>query len=82
MHALDASLATFQGYVSSIDPYCVYLEDMPEKIRWNPFFEHSFDFSVASGKFKSVLIFLAVFLILFTYLHYHEMHAQAHDKLL
>ena len=37
---------------------------------------------MASGKFKSVLIFLAVFLIVFTYLHYHEMHAQAHDKLL
>ena len=37
---------------------------------------------MASGKFKSVLIFLAVFLIMLIYLHYHEMHAQADDKLL
>ena len=39
------SLGTFGGYNPSLDPFHVYLVDLPRKITWTTFFDHSFDFS-------------------------------------
>ena len=81
MYVLAASLGDLRRFIPFIDPYAC-LEDMFTKKRGTTFFDHSFNFSLASDKFKRALIILVVFLLVFSYLHYYEMHAQAHDKLL
>jgi len=65
-----------------VDPYCTYLEDMPRKIEWTTFFDYYFDFSMAFDKFKRALTLFVPSLLAFSYSHYFEMHAKAHDKLL
>jgi len=44
MHTFHESLGDIRGYSPSIDPYCAYLEDVPRKIMWSTFFDHTFDF--------------------------------------
>ena len=41
------SLGTLEGYNPSLDPFHNYLVDMPRKIIWTTFFDHSFVFSKA-----------------------------------
>jgi len=66
----------------SFDPYCTFLEDMQRKIMWNTFFNHAFDFSMPFDKFRRVQAIFPMVLLVFSYLYYYEMHAQAHDMLL
>ena len=55
---------------------------MPRKIEWTTFFDNDFDFSMAFDEFKRALTLFAPSLLVFSYLHHLEMHAQAYDKLL
>ena len=82
LHAFHESLGDVRGYNPSLDPYCAYLEDVPRKIMWSTFFDHDFDFSMALDKYKRALTLFAQSLLVFSYSHHLEMHAQAHDKLL
>jgi len=52
------SLGNFSRYDATLDPYYIYLVDKPRKIIWNPFFDFSFDFSLAFTLTKRALIFL------------------------
>jgi len=52
------------------------------KIVWSTFFGPTFDFSMAFGKFKRPLTFLASSVVVFSYLHHSEMHVVTYDKLL
>jgi len=76
------SLGTFDGYNTSVDPFHDYPVDLPEKILWTNFFEYSFDFSNAYDKLKRALTFIDLIISVFSYIHFFEMHAIAHDKLL
>jgi len=82
LHAFHESLGDIRGYNPSLDPYCAYLEDMPTKIEWTNFFDYYFNFFMPFDKFKRALTLFATFLPVLSYLHYFEMHAKAHDKLL
>ena len=82
LHAFHESLGDIRGYNPSLDPYCAYLDDMPRKIEWTTFFDNDFDFSMAFDEFKRALTLFAPSLLVFSYSHYFEMHAKAHDKLL
>jgi len=82
LHAFHKSLGDIRGYHPIFDPHCAYLEDVPRKIMWSTFFDHVFDFSMAFGKFKRPLTFLALSFAVFSYLHDFEMHAVTYDKLL
>ena len=44
LHAYHESLGDIRGYNPSFDPCCTYLEDVPRKIMWSTFFDHTFDF--------------------------------------
>jgi len=82
LHAFHESLGDIRGYNPSFDPYCAYLEDMPRKIMWSPFFDHTFDFSMAFDEFKRPLTLFASPFIVFFYSDHYEMHAIIYDKLL
>ena len=64
------------------DPYCAYLEDMPRKITWSTFFDHTSDFSMTFDEFKRTRTLFVVSFLVFSYSHHSEMHAITHDKLL
>jgi len=49
------SLGTFRGYASSLDPYSLYLEDVPGKIMFTISFDHCTDFSKGFDKFRRAL---------------------------
>jgi len=55
LHAFPKSLGDTRGYTPFFDPYCAYLEEVPRKIMWSNFFNHTFDFLVAFDKFKRAL---------------------------
>ena len=55
---------------------------MLRKIDRTTFFDYSFDFSKAFDKCERAFTFFAMILIVFSYSHHSEMHAQVHDKLL
>jgi len=76
------SLGYFSGYNASIDPYCVCLEDLPRKIMWTTFFNHSYDFSMVFDKVKRILILFDVIFIIASYLLFSELWSQEFDKLL
>ena len=76
------SLGTFRGYDPSLDPYSLYLEDMPGKIIFPIAFNHSTDFSKAFDKFRRALTIISAFLFKCSYLHSSELQAQVFDKLL
>ena len=64
MHAFHESLGDIRGYYLSFDPYCAYIENVPRKIIWSTFFDHTFDFSMAFNEFKRPLtLFGASFLV-------------------
>jgi len=76
------SLGTFQGYDPPFDPFHDYLVDMPRKIIWTAFFDHSFDFSEAYDTIMRALSFIGVFFPVFSYIHHSRMHAGVYDRLL
>ena len=82
MHAFHESLGHIRDYHLFCDPYCAYLEDVPRKIIRSTCFDPTFHFSMAFGKFKRALTFLASSFVVFSYLHHSEMHDTRHDKLL
>lgn len=49
---------------------------------WSIMFPHSNDFSKAFDKFRRALTIVAIFITLFSYLHFSELPAQVFDKLL
>ena len=76
------SLGAFRGYDPSLDPYSLYLEDMPRKIIFPFAFNHSADFSKAFDKFRRALTITPIFMLGCSYLHSSELQAQVFDKLL
>jgi len=82
LHAFREFVGNIRGYNTSFTPYCAYLEEMPRKIDYTTFFDYSLYFSMAFDKCKRAFTFFAMILIVFSYLHHSEMHAQVHDKLL
>ena len=82
MYAYHESLGDIRGYNPSFDPYCAYLEDMPRKIIWSTFIDHTFEFSTAFDEFKRPYTLFAPSFLIFSYSHNSEMHATTYDKLL
>ena len=76
------SLGAFKGCDPSLDPYSLYLEDMPGKIIFLVAFNHSTGFSKAFDKFRRALTIISTFLFKCSYLHSSELQAQVFDKLL
>jgi len=74
------SLGDIRGYHPSFDPYYAYLEDVPRKNMWSPFFDHTFDFSMAFDEFKRPVSLVASSFLEFSYSHNSEMHAITYDK--
>jgi len=82
MHIFHESLSDIRGYSPSVDPYCAHLEDVPRKIKWSTFFDHTFDFSTVFGKFKGPLTLFAPSFLVFSYPHHSDLHAITYDKVL
>ena len=76
------SLGTFEGYDVSLDPFYDYLVDMPRKIIYATFFDHSSDFSKAYDTFMRTLTIIDVSLLVFSSIHHSKIHARVYDKLL
>ena len=76
------SLGYFRGCEPSIDPYCVYLKDLPRKITWSTCFNPFYDFSIGFDKVKRILILFGVILVIASYLLFSELWSQEFDKLL
>ena len=57
-------------------------DGLTSSITWSIFFDHAFDCSMVFDEFKRPLTLFAPSLLVFSYSHHFEMHAQAHDKLL
>jgi len=76
------SLGNFGSYNRSLDPFQAYLVDLPRKIMRTTFFNHSFDFSKSSDKFKRALNIIDTIVPMFSYLHASRLCAQTFDKLL
>jgi len=75
------SLGYFSGYDVTLDPYCIKV-DKPRKIMWNPFFDLSFDFSLAFTLIKRALIFLTLILCMLSYCQTWKPFAEEFNKLL
>ena len=75
-------LGYFGGYDPSIDPYCICLEDLPKKVMWTTFFNHSYDFSMVFAKIKRILTLFGVIFCIASYLLFFELWSQEFDKLL
>jgi len=75
LRAYHESVGDIRGYNPSFAPYSAYLEDMPQKILWSIFFDHTFDFSMAFDEFKRPLILFAPSFLVFSHSHHSEMHA-------
>jgi len=82
VHAFHESLGDIKGSHPSFDPHYTYVYDMPRKIMWSPFFDHTFDFSKAFDKFMRALASFASSFLVFSCLHYCELNAITYDKLL
>jgi len=54
------SLGTIGGHNPSLDPFHVYLVDLPKKIMCTTFLYHSFDFSKVDDKFMRALTIINV----------------------
>jgi len=81
-HGFHESSDDVKGYYSSLDPYSVYLKDVPRKIMWCPFFDNGFDFSMALDKFRKPLTFFASSFVVFSFLHNFKKHGVTFGKLL
>jgi len=62
--------------------WCAYLEDMPVKILWSTFVDHTFNFSMEFDEFKRPLTLVAPSFLVFSYSHHFKMHATTYVKLL
>jgi len=69
------SLGTFRGYDPSLDPYSLYLGNIPGKILFTIAFNHYTDFSNACDKFRRALTIILRFMFKCTYSHPYELHA-------
>jgi len=69
------SLVTFRGYDPSLDPYNLYLGNMPAKILFTIAFNHSMNFSKACDKFRRALTIISQFIFKCFYLYPSELHA-------
>jgi len=76
------SLGNFRGYDPSLNPYSLYLGNLPMKIMYTIAFDHSHDFSKAFDKLRRALTIISSFMFKCSYLHSFELHAQVFDKLL
>ena len=76
------SLGYLRGYDHSIDPYYIYLEDLPRKIMWSTFFNPSYDFSKAIYKVKRILVVFGVIFVVSSYLSFSKLWSPKFDKLL
>jgi len=76
------SLGTFEGYDPPFDPFHDYQVDMPRKIIWTTFFDHSFDFSKTYDTIMRALTIIDVSFPVFLYIHHSRMHAGVYDRLL
>ena len=75
------SLRTFRGYDPSLDPYSLYIGNMPVKILFSITFNHSTDFLKACDKFKRALTIVLEFIFKCSYSHSSELYARVFDKL-
>jgi len=75
------SLRTFRGYDPLLDPYHLYLGNMPAKIILLTAFDHCKDFSKAFAKFKRALTIVLEFIFKCSYSHSSELYARVFDKL-
>ena len=64
------------------DRCSAYLEDVPRKIMWSPFFDNGFDISMAFGMFKRPLTFPASSFAVLSFLHNFKKHVVTCDDLL
>jgi len=69
------SLGTFGEYDLFLDPYNLYLGNMPTKILFTIAFNHSTDFSKACDKFRRALTIILHFMFKCSYSHSSELHA-------
>jgi len=76
------SLGCFSGFNASLDPYYMYLEDLPRKITWTTFFNHPYNFSKAIDKVKRILNVFGMILVTNSYHLFSELWSQELDKLL
>ena len=74
------SPGTFREYGPSLDPYSLYLEDVPGKIMLIIAFDHSTDFSTTFDKLRRALTIIPSCMFGCSYLHLSELHAQVFDK--
>jgi len=76
------SLGTFRGCDPSLDPYSLYLGNMPVKILFTTAFNFFTDFSKAFDTFRRALTIISAFLFKCSDLHPSKLHVQVFDKLL
>jgi len=76
------TLGCFNGFNLSLDPYCMYLEDLPTKITWTTVFNPLYDFSIAIDKVKRIPILCGVVFIIAFYLLFSKLWSQEFDKLM
>ena len=76
------SLGYFSGYDAALDPYCIYLVDMPRKIMWNTFFDFSFDVSLVFTLLKRALTFFTLILYVLSQNQAWKPFVEEFDKLL
>ena len=69
------SLCTFRGYDPFLNPYSLYLGNMPTKIILTTAFDHCKDFSKAFDKFKRALTIVSKFISKCSFSHSSELHA-------
>jgi len=82
VHAFHEFLGDIIGCFSSFGPYCAYLEDVPRKIMWSPFFGHAFEFFLPFHELKRSLTLFASSFLVFSYSRNSEMHVITYNKLL
>ena len=76
------SLGNFKGSYPSIDPYCVYLENLPRIVMWTTLFTPSYDFSKAIDKVKRILVVFGVVFVIASYILFSKLWSQEFDSLL
>jgi len=77
-----SSLGTVEGYDPPFDPFYNYLVDMPRKIIWTTFFDHSFDFSKTYDTIMRALTVIDASFPVFLYIQNSQMHAEVYGMLL
>jgi len=60
LRASYESRGNIRGSYPLLDPHYTYLDDVPRKMMWSTFFNHTFDFSIAIVEFKRPIILFAL----------------------